>query len=298
MKSKDFINKLKWLVNDVPTVYYSGSEWSKWNGKSWNMDCVVSIKSILWGFSADKNKSRGGAVYKSNGVADFTCDGALNYCTDVSTDFSNLTPGEYLCMKGSTNHAGVYLGNGKVYECTSAWEKKCLISDIDSKGNRSYKGKKSSYKWTYHGKLKYIDYSDQIEPKLEPIAYKYKVGDVVEINCVYTSSSSDKKITPAITKGKITKIVNARNPYLLDDGNIGWINDDCVTVDCAHNVNTKPIEEHKAEKINPKNENINDNFVGNSQKPDLYYEKDNNNALLHLIDFIIELIKKIFKTKN
>lgn len=160
MKSKEFIKKLRWLVEEVPTTYYCGADWSKWNGKSWNMDCVVSIKSILWGFNADRNKARGGAVYKSNGVADFTTYGGLNYCKDVSTDFSNLVPGEYLCMS-NTSHAGIYLGDGKVYECTSAWEHKCMISDIDNKGNRSYKGKKNAYKWTHHGKLNYIDYTDQ-----------------------------------------------------------------------------------------------------------------------------------------
>lgn len=58
--------------------------------------------------------------------------------------------------------------------------------------------------------------------------YKYKLGDVVTINGVYTSSSSKNKLTPKITKGKITKIVNATNPYLLDYGNIGWVNDDCI----------------------------------------------------------------------
>lgn len=170
--ASQFIEKLKWLVNSVPNEYYSGSEWltyDKSTGK-WRMDCVLSVKGILWGFSADKNKARGGAIYKSNGVADFTCNGALNYCTDVSKDFNNLVAGEYLCMKDTKyNHTGIYLGNGKVFECTScsAWGvKKCVISDIDKNGNRSYKGIKC-LKWTYHGKLNYIDY--QTPPKPEPV---------------------------------------------------------------------------------------------------------------------------------
>ena len=58
---------------------------------------------------------------------------------------------------------------------------------------------------------------------------KRKVGDVVTINGVYTSSTSTKKLNPAITKGTITKIVSgARNPYLLNNGNIGWVNDGCI----------------------------------------------------------------------
>ena len=171
MTSQQFIDKLNWLVNKVPNEYYSGSQWltyDKSTGK-FRMDCVLSVKGILWGFSADKNKTRGGAVYCSNGVKDFTCNGALDLCTDVSRDFSKLVAGEYLCMKGTQyNHTGIYIGNGKVFECTTAWgTKKCVISDIDSKGNRSYKGVKS-VPWTYHGKLTYIDYGT-VPPKPQPV---------------------------------------------------------------------------------------------------------------------------------
>ena len=165
--SNEFIKKLKWLTNDVPNIYYSGSDWSKLNkdGK-WQFDCVVSIKSILWGFKADKKLTRGGTVYKSNGVADFTCNGALNYCKGVSKDFTKLIPGEYLCMKGTKyNHSGIYLGNGKVFEDTTGWGvRRCVISDISTTGVRSLNGKKN-LKWTYHGKLNYIDYSSYDKEK-------------------------------------------------------------------------------------------------------------------------------------
>ena len=132
---KEFINKLKWLVNEVPNVYHSenGTWCTKHDGKVW-LDCIVSIKGLLWGFINDYSiNNRGGAVYLSNGVADFTPDGALNYCTEVSQNFDNIKPGEYLCMKGTGHaHAGIYLGNGKVFECTVAWNtNKCIISDID-----------------------------------------------------------------------------------------------------------------------------------------------------------------------
>ena len=41
--SKEFIDKLKWLVEKVPNVYYSGSNWSKLNSSGkWQFDCVVS----------------------------------------------------------------------------------------------------------------------------------------------------------------------------------------------------------------------------------------------------------------
>lgn len=55
------------------------------------------------------------------------------------------------------------------------------------------------------------------------------VGEIVTINGVYTSSTSTKKLTPAVKSGTITKIVNgANNPYLLNNGNIGWVNDGCI----------------------------------------------------------------------
>ena len=58
---------------------------------------------------------------------------------------------------------------------------------------------------------------------------KYKIGDIVNINGIYISSTSNNKLTPAITTGTITKIIdNTRNPYLLNDGDIGWVNDNCI----------------------------------------------------------------------
>lgn len=56
-----------------------------------------------------------------------------------------------------------------------------------------------------------------------------KVGDKVTINGVYVSSDSTNKLNPAYTTGTITKIISgARNPYLIDNGNLGWTNDNCI----------------------------------------------------------------------
>lgn len=76
----------------------------------------------------------------------------------------------------------------------------------------------------------YVD-GDLPEPKIpEPaVSLKYKVGDVVKINGVYTSSDSTNKLIPAITTGTITEILEGkRNPYLLNNGGIGWVNDSCI----------------------------------------------------------------------
>lgn len=166
--SEEFIKKLYWLVNDVPNYYHSQNGTFcnyNWANNKFMMDCVVSIKGLLWGFKADKNKPHGGAIYGSNGVRDFGANAGIDYCSDRSQDFRNITPGEYLCMRGTPHeHAGIYLGNGKVFECTVAWNtNKCIISDIDQYGNRSYKGV-GCLKWTWHGKLQYIDYSKAPTP--------------------------------------------------------------------------------------------------------------------------------------
>lgn len=233
MKSIDFINKLKRIAT-LPTIYYSGGDrWSEWNGRSWNFDCVVSVKSVLWDWHEDKEARHGGAIYRSNGVPDFTCDGGLDYCKEVSTNFSNLAAGEYLCMKGSGyGHVGVYLGEGKVFEVTTAWGVNgATISDIDKYGNRSRNGI-PCLKWTYHGKLTWIEYNEEKPSTL------YNIGDNVKINKVYVSSESTNPLVPLINEGKITRIIKgARNPYLLDDGNIGWVNDECI------------VKEHKSEPI-------------------------------------------------
>lgn len=191
--SKEFIDKLKWLVADVPNYYHSeNGTWCNynWGNNKFMMDCVVSIKGLLWGFKADPNKSHGGAIYGSNGVRDFPANDGIKYCSDVSSDFNNLVAGEYLCMYGTQySHAGVYLGNGKVFECTTGWGvNRCIISDIDSNGGRYYNGVRN-LKWTRHGKLEYIDYSDEPTPTPIPteatgvITYQAFVGNwLPEVN--------------------------------------------------------------------------------------------------------------------
>lgn len=66
--------------------------------------------------------------------------------------------------------------------------------------------------------------SEQVQTSL-----LHNVGEIVTINGVYTSSNSDNKLVPAMKTGTITRIVNGtKNPYLLNNGNIGWVNDNCI----------------------------------------------------------------------
>lgn len=76
---------------------------------------------------------------------------------------------------------------------------------------------------------KIIDPTPYINADLpsEP-SHKWNIGDFVKIDGVYVSSDSTEKLHPLIDHGKITKIVENRNPYLLNNGGIGWVNDDCI----------------------------------------------------------------------
>lgn len=230
--SEEFIKKLKWLVNDVPNVYYSGSQWSKLNSQGqWQFDCVVSIKSILWGFRADPNALRGGTVYCSNDVPDFPCDAIYQVCSDVSQDFNNLVPGEYLCMKDTGyNHSGIYLGNGKVFEDTTGWGvKRAIISNVSNTGTRSLNGV-TNLRWTYHGKLKYIDYSQEPTPPSPTPTQKFKIGDKVVINGdLYVSSNADNP--NGHINNKVTYITRynpgSKHPYNTT-GDLGWMNENDI----------------------------------------------------------------------
>ena len=57
---------------------------------------------------------------------------------------------------------------------------------------------------------------------------KYHIGDYVSYNVIYTSSTSEEALTPAISEGTITNVIpGARNPYLINDGT-GWVNDEAI----------------------------------------------------------------------
>lgn len=56
-----------------------------------------------------------------------------------------------------------------------------------------------------------------------------KIGDKVTISGIYVASNATNRLNPAKTSGTITKIVvGAKNPYLLDEGRLGWTNDGCI----------------------------------------------------------------------
>lgn len=115
-------------------------------------DCVCLIKGVLWGWSGDDSKTYGGAGYAVNGVPDVSADGMIEKCTEVSTNFKNIIPGEAVWLPG---HIGVYIGNGKVIECTPAF-KNCV--QVTACLNVGVISGMNGRKWVKHGKLPYIIY--------------------------------------------------------------------------------------------------------------------------------------------
>lgn len=145
MNVKTFISKTKELKN-LKTVYYWGSFFNKKQSNSWCCDCSGLIKAIIWGYPYD-------GKYQSGGLKDHNANTIISSdCKDVSTDFTKIVVGEIVWMYG---HIGIYIGNGKVIECTPKWN------------NGVQERKLSDRKWLKHGKLKCLEYEpeeDQVKP--------------------------------------------------------------------------------------------------------------------------------------
>ena len=127
---------------------------------TFGFDCVCLIKGILWGWDGDLNKTYGGASYRANGVPDISADSMIRKCKDVSTDFANIIPGEAVWMPG---HIGIYIGDGLVVESTPIWKDGVQITAVANIGTKSGYNART---WTKHGKLPYVDYSDQEKPEV------------------------------------------------------------------------------------------------------------------------------------
>lgn len=119
---------------------------------TFGFDCVCLIKGLLWGWSGDKSKTYGGAVYQANGVPDIGADTMIARCSGVSTDFSNIEVGEAVWLSG---HIGVYIGGGLAVECSPAWENRVQITAV---ANIGAKAGYNSRRWLKHGKLPYVTY--------------------------------------------------------------------------------------------------------------------------------------------
>ena len=127
---------------------------------TFGFDCVCLIKGLLWGWNGDASRTYGGASYAVNGVPDIGADSMIKVCKEISTDFSKIVPGEAVWMEG---HIGVYIGDGLAVECTHRWDDCVQITAVHNIGTKSgYNGRK----WTKHGKLPYVTYTEEVKETL------------------------------------------------------------------------------------------------------------------------------------
>ena len=188
MKSNEFVNLVKKVANNYKTIYILGAFGAPMNNKNksrytknysynaeparknkilnasndtFGFDCVCLIKGILWGWNGNQNMTYGGAEYCSNGVPDVNADQMMNYCTNISNNFSNIKIGEVVHMPG---HIGIYIGDGLAVECTPIWKDGVQITAV---GNIEKKSGYNTRYWENHGMLKFIDYN--LQTSLQPI---------------------------------------------------------------------------------------------------------------------------------
>ena len=169
----------------------------------------------------------------------------LDYITAHSDGVVSVIQDGYENMKGSTGNKGygnyIKLKHPGEYYTLYAHLKKGLKfkkGDIVKKGTILGYMSDSGNAYGAHLHFELLDKNTRINPlpyinnelpNVEETELAYAIGDIVEINGVYISSTSINKLNPRIKKGKITKIIkNTRNPYLLDDGKIGWVNDSVI----------------------------------------------------------------------
>ena len=188
----------------------------------WAFDCVGLIKGILWGWVGDSSKTYGGATYQANNVPDTTASGIINSCSGVSTNFSSIEKGEAVYMEG---HIGIYIGDGKVVECTidNSYDG-CVVTNLSGRG------------WIKHGKMPWVTYvkEEVSAPTTTPIGGEFKLNDIVNFKggYHYGSSSATDAAGGKRTAGK-AKVTNtakgAAHPYHLigesGGSNVyGWVN--------------------------------------------------------------------------
>lgn len=140
MNVNDFIAKIL-AYEKMPTIYKLGKFMNSYkqcvNGKYLECDCSGLIKGTLWGYPYSGTY---GHIYP-----DVNANTIMStYCYNKSSNFNNITRGEFVWMNG---HIGVYIGNGKVCECSPKWENGIQITELKQR------------KWKLHGKSKWLDYS-------------------------------------------------------------------------------------------------------------------------------------------
>lgn len=140
MNVDNFIAKIL-AYEKLPSIYKLGKFMNSYrkgkNGNYLECDCSGLIKGTLWGYPYH---GKYGNIYPDVNANTIMS----NYCYNKSSNFDNISKGEFVWMNG---HIGVYIGNGKVCECSPKWENGIQITNLNARN------------WKKHGYSKWLDYS-------------------------------------------------------------------------------------------------------------------------------------------
>lgn len=216
MKASEFVRRLQDVVDNHKTLYVMGCFGAPLTGGNvtrycnnheynqrasrtqmikaaanqsppvYGFDCVCLIKGILWGWDGSAGRTYGGAEYASNGVPDIGADTMIRVCNQVSTDFRDIIPGEAVWLEG---HIGVYIGGGKVIECTPAFGNCVQVTALRNIG--TIPGLPSR-RWTKHGRLPYIDYDNKPQTQTKPNNQEAKPMSKAEIQSMVRQAIADE----------------------------------------------------------------------------------------------------------
>ena len=245
MKNTEFIEKLKDVADNHKTLYIMGCIGAPITSKTVNryltndaynmqpertamikaaadkkppvfgFDCVCLIKSILWGWKGDSSMSYGGATYASNGVPDISADQMIVKCVDVSADFKNIMPGEAVWLPG---HIGVYIGDGKVIECSPKWDNCVQYSYLYNLGVVTTKGRS----WTKHGKLPYVDYAAQPQVPVPVTASPQEITATLTTITAVMNGKPTKLTSILHNNENYIRIRDLADAQLDDSLTVGW----------------------------------------------------------------------------
>lgn len=205
MTNLELVEKAKWIAT-LPTIYVNGAFGAPMNASNkaryvsnsnnaynkahadtilkasastFGFDCCGLYKGICWGFSAELKKNNGGALYKSNGVPDYSDSGFRRVC-DKSTDWSKIVPGALVFLTG---HMGIYIGDGLAIEATPKWKNGVQITAV---GNIGKKPGYNTRTWECWGKSPYTEYIEEDEDMIIDVKVKDAVtGEILTMKGIY-----------------------------------------------------------------------------------------------------------------
>lgn len=224
-------------------ICYSKSGGDRFHAAEQNAAELIARLMLQYGWGLDKvgtkqintHQSRSGK-YCPHRTLD---EGIDRFYNMIRTKYSELsgqpvpeptpTPepisGDSYLVQVTTAALNIRAGAGTQYDITGCIRDRGVYTIVETQGN--WGRLKSGAGWICLDYTKRVDGGSTPTPTPQPSGHY--VGENVTINGVYSSSMSTKKLNPAVKSGTITKIVNgANNPYLLNNGNIGWVNDSCI----------------------------------------------------------------------